>query len=71
MDAICCEAFGIFQEWDMMTNQTSNKWKWPLAVIEEMARRGFKPFLGYWVRLGDDKLYLLREIRNGEYEVNP
>ena len=54
-----------------MMTEASNKWKWPLAVIEEMARHGFKPFLGYWVRLGDDRLYLLDEIRNGEYEANP
>ena len=55
----------------MMTEQTSNKWKWDRVTVEEMARHGFKPFLGYWVRFGDDKLYLLDEIRNGEHEAKP
>lgn len=54
-----------------MTNQTSNKWKWDAATVDEMAGHGFKPFLGYWVRLGDDKLYLLDEVRGGRFEANP
>jgi hypothetical protein len=46
----------------MMTEKTSNRINWPPITIALMARRGYRPFLGYWVKLGDDKLYLLEEL---------
>lgn len=40
----------------------SNKINWPAAIIEAAARLGYRPFCGYWVKVGDDRLYLLEEI---------
>ena len=40
----------------------SNRIHWPPITLALMARRGFRPFVGYWVRLGDDKLYTIEEI---------
>lgn len=40
----------------------SNRISWPPEVVAQAGKMGYRPFAGYWVRMGDDHLYTLEEI---------
>lgn len=56
MSAITKRSDGVVVE------KGSNRISWPPEVVAQAGKMGYRPFAGYWVRMGDDHLYTLEEI---------
>lgn len=46
----------------MSNTKSSNRINWPASIIEAARQLGYYPFFGYWVKMGDERLYLIEEI---------
>lgn len=46
----------------LSNTKKSNRINWPESIIEAAKQLGYYPFFGYWVKVGDARLYLIDEI---------